>query len=150
MAARAGNPDQHVGELLPGYVDGEMTQQERQGIEIHCAQCDECELKLRELTTLRDRVSNTRSSEYEQGIWKEVMDDSVVGSTRGIGWLIFTGLVFACAGVGVFAFLFSSSISPGEKLIVSGIYLGLALLFLSVLRQRLNERNRDKHNDVEI
>ncbi len=127
-----------------------MTQQERQRVEVHCAQCSECEAELQELRQLRERIGNTRLSEYGQDIWREKMDDTVVRTTRSIGWLILVGFVLGCAGLGVFAFLFSSTVSLGEKLIVSGVYLGLALLFFSVLRQRLMERKTDKYKDVEI
>jgi hypothetical protein len=37
-----------------------------------------------------------------------------------------------------------------EKLVIGAMYGGLALLFFSVLRQRLIERKTDKYKDVEI
>ena len=78
------------------------------------------------------------------------MNDTTVQTTRGIGWLLLIGGVLVCMGIGVFVFLFGSSVSLVEKLIVSAIYGGLALLFYSVLRQRLIERKTDKYKDVEI
>lgn len=150
MTAKRQSIDKHVGELLSGYMDGEMTQQERQRVEIHCAQCSECEAELQELRQLRERIGKTRLSEYGQDIWREKMDDTVVKTTSSIGWLILIGLALGCAGLGVFAFLLNSSISLVEKLIVSGVYLGIALLFFSVLRQRMIERKTDKYKDVEI
>ena len=36
------------------------------------------------------------------------------------------------------------------KLLIGGFYLGLAALFVSVLRQRLIESKTDKYKDVEI
>ena len=44
--------DQHVGERLSGYLDGELTQQERQRIDLHLEACDECMKLLGELTEL--------------------------------------------------------------------------------------------------
>jgi len=78
------------------------------------------------------------------------MNDTTVQTTRGIGWLLLIGGALVCLGIGVFVFLFGSSVSLVEKLIVSAIYGGLALLFYSVLRQRLIERKTDKYKDVEI
>ena len=34
--------DEHVVEQLSGYVDGELTQQQRQRVDVHCAACVEC------------------------------------------------------------------------------------------------------------
>jgi len=41
-------------------------------------------------------------------------------------------------------------IALGMKVILFAIYGGLAVLFYSVLRQRLIERKTDKYKDVEI
>ena len=78
------------------------------------------------------------------------MDDGTVTVTRGIGWLLFLGAALICGGIGIYAFVFDSSMGTFEKLVISAMYCGLALLFFSVLRQRLIERKTDKYKDVEI
>lgn len=78
------------------------------------------------------------------------MNDTTVKTARGIGWLLLTGGALVAMGVGIVGFLFSSSIGIIEKLFISAVYGGLALLFYSVLRQRLIERKTDKYKDVEI
>ena len=50
----------------------------------------------------------------------------------------------------VFSFLTDPGMSGGWKLVISAFYLGLAGLFVSVLRQRLIERKTDKYKDVDI
>ena len=142
--------DEHVVEQLSGYVDGELTQQQRQRIDVHCASCAACARDLRELQELRESIGNARLSNKNQDVWREMMNDTTVQRSRGIGWLLLIGGVLACLGIGVFVFLFDSSIGLVEKLIVSAIYAGLGLLFYSVLRQRLIERKTDKYKDVEI
>ncbi|RLA35472.1 MAG: hypothetical protein DRR15_07530 [Gammaproteobacteria bacterium] len=142
--------DDHVVEQLSGYVDGELTQQQRQRVDVHCASCAECAKDLHELQELRESIGNARLSNKNQDEWREMMNDTTVQTTRGIGWLLLIGGVLVCMGIGVFVFLFGSSVSLVEKLIVSAIYGGLALLFYSVLRQRLIERKTDKYKDVEI
>jgi hypothetical protein len=144
------NSDKHVAELLSGYVDAELTQQQRQRVDVHCASCTKCAKDLRDLQELRESIVNARLSNKSQDVWREMMNDTTVKTSRGIGWLLLIGGVLACLGIGVFAFLFGSSATLVEKLIVSAIYGGLALLFYSVLRQRLIERKTDKYKDVEI
>ena len=144
------NEAQHVGELLSGYLDGELTQQQRQRVELHCDDCHECETSLRDLESLRAAIGKASLSELNQDVWRETMDDTTVRATRGIGWLLLIGGVLCAAGIGIFEFVISSSMSFAEKAIVSAIYLGLAGLFVSVLRQRLIERKTDKYKDVEI
>lgn len=150
MTNRINSTDEHVGELLSGYLDKELTQQQRQRVELHCDACAECRKSLEELKMLRDSIGKARLSEVDQDVWRESMDDVVVRTSHGIGWLLVLGGVLVAAGVGVYHFVFDSSLTLVERLMIGGIYGGLLLLFLSVLRQRLIERKTDKYKDVEI
>ena len=142
--------DQHVGEQLSGYVDGELTQQERQIVTLHCEKCDECRENLLRLRERRQRISKASLSEVGEDKWRETMNDTTVQTTRSIGWLLFIGGLLVIAAIGLVGFIFSDEIPIGMKLLLVAIYGGLAALFLSVLRQRLIERKTDKYKDVEI
>jgi len=150
MASNTHTIDEHVGEWLSGYIDGELTQQQRQRVEIHCSDCSDCETELNELRALRSDVSNARLSEYGEDVWRENMDDGTVTMTRGIGWILFLGALLVCGAIGIYEFVLDSSMGIFEKLLIGAVYGGLALLFFSVLRQRLIERKTDKYKDVEI
>jgi anti-sigma factor RsiW len=140
----------HIGEQLSGYIDGELTQQERQRIRLHCEACSECRENLKELETLRRRIGETRLSVIGEDKWRENMNDPTVQTSRNIGWLIFIAGLLAAFGVALLGFITATDLTIGEKLIVFGVYGGLALLLFSVLRQRLIERKSDKYKDVEI
>ena len=142
--------DQHVNEMLSGFVDGELTQQQRQLVTLHCEQCVECREILENLRDLRERVGKARLSEVGEDKWRENMNEPTTKTTRSVGWLLFIGGLLAVATYGIFGFLFGTEFSVGEKLIAIAIYGGLAALFVSVLRQRLIERKTDKYKDVEI
>ena len=68
------NIDSHVGELLSGYVDGELTQQQRQIVSLHCETCDECQEILSNLRELRERVGKSHLSEVGEDKWRESMN----------------------------------------------------------------------------
>ena len=78
------------------------------------------------------------------------MRDTTAQTARGIGWLLFLGGVLAAGGIAIFAFIADPGIEWHFKLIAIAIYGGLALLFISVLRQRFVEQKADKYKDVEI
>jgi anti-sigma factor RsiW len=84
MASRTNHIDQHVGELLSGYIDGELTQQERQRVDVHCESCAECGQLRDELREIRRDVGDARLSEIGEDNWREMMNDSTVRVTRGI------------------------------------------------------------------
>jgi hypothetical protein len=144
------NIDDHVGELLSGFVDGELTQQQRQMVSLHCENCDECSETLTRIRELRQSIGNAKLSELGEDKWRESMSDNTVKTTRQIGWLVFIAGLLAIGGIGIIGFLFSDEIEIGMKLIIIAVYGGLATLLFSVLRQRLIERKTDKYKDVEI
>ena len=149
-AVSARSIDDHVGEMLSGYIDGELTQQQRQRVEVHCDGCEKCNCNLRELRALRDRVGRSGLSELGEDIWREQMDDTTVRATRGIGWLLFIGGLLILAGYIIYELVIDTSMTLGVKLLFAAIYGGMGALFVSVLRQRLIERKTDKYKDVEI
>ena len=150
MSDRNRHIDQHVGDLLSGFIDGELTQQQRQLVTLHCENCDECRENLAGLRELRERVGTARLSEVGEDQWRESMNDSTVELTRGIGWLLFIAGLLIVGGIGVGFFIFNPEIPVGMKLLMIAIYGGLALLLISVWRQRLIECKTDKYKDVEI
>ncbi len=78
------------------------------------------------------------------------MSDPAVRLTRGIGWFLFIAGLLVVAGVGIYEFVFDSGIATWFKIVTAMVYGGLAVIFISVLRQRLIERKSDKYKDVEI
>lgn len=140
----------HTEELLSGYLDGELTQQQRQRVERHCDVCAQCRTELAALRVLREEVRAAKLSPLGEDVWRERMNDSAVRASRGLGWLLVIGGLLAIAGIGVYQFVTDPGIGTHMKVIVGAIYGGGALLFLSVLRQRLIERRTDKYKDVEI
>jgi predicted anti-sigma-YlaC factor YlaD len=142
--------DQHIEEQLSGYIDGELTQQERQRVRLHCDQCPRCRRKLTELTELRRRMGKARLSLVGEDKWRETMNDAGNNVLRRLGWILFIAGLLVIGGIGLVAFIGDDSISMSTKLALTAAYGGLAILFVSVLRQRLRERKTDKYKDVEI
>ncbi len=143
--------ESHVHELLSGYIDSELTQQDRQRVQLHCEKCRECSEQLAELQALRGQIAESTLSEVGQDIWRERTNDVTARTSRGIGWLALIGGVLLAAGLAIYEFVKEmGSMSPLSILIIGGIYGGLLLLFISVLRQRLVERRTDRYKDVEI
>ena len=150
MTGNSKSIDEHVGELLSGYIDGELTQQQAQRVRIHCERCDACTEELERLEELREQVGGSRLSPLSEDIWREHMNEPTVELTRGIGWLLFIAGVLAISGIGVYQFIIDTSIALHFKIISALIWVGLGALLISVLRQRLIERKSDKYKDVEI
>ena len=139
-----------VDELLSGYLDGELTQQERQRVEVHVGGCQRCSAQLRELGKLRASIGKLQLNGIAEEEWKQMMNDAVACTARGVGWLLVIGGVLAMVGYIGYEFVLAHAEPALIKWGVGALYLGLAALLLSVLRQRFVARRKDKYKDVEI
>lgn len=131
-------------------MDGELTQQQRQRVELHCETCADCRAELKALRDIRQRVGEAQLPGAGEDRWRETIRDFPVRASRGLGWLLAIGGCLALGAIGVVDFLKDPAVTTRVKLLVALIYGGGALLFVSVLRQRLIERRSDKYKDVEI
>ncbi len=109
--AAHGSAEAHVNELLSGYLDGELTQQKRQMVGLHLENCAACSENLEGLRALRERMGQAELGNSNKDVWREMMDDTIVKVSRGIGWLLLIGGLLIIAGIAVVGFLTSSSIS---------------------------------------
>lgn len=148
--SRGGIAGEHVGEQLSGYLDGELTQQQQQRVDLHLADCPDCSGMLDELEALRQRMGQSGLSRKYEDDWREEMDDMGVKLSRGIGWVLLVGAAVIIGAFLVFMFLTDPGLTGFWKFVISAFYIGLLGLFVSVLRQRLLERKTDKYKDVEI
>ena len=141
---------QNVGEWLSGYIDGELTQQQRQRVELLCEQSSELRELKEELESLRSRVKSAELSPFGEDKWRENMDDTGVQVSGLIGWALLIAGAVGVGGFVVFQFLLDPSVPGFAKFAMFAFYGGMAALLVSVLRQRLIERKTDKYKDVEI
>ncbi len=81
------------------------------------------------------------------------MNDSVTKVSTGVG-LGLLAVFFLCYVGGVIAVIYfgitSDEVPFFVKLMLGGLILGVGILFLTVLRQRLIEWKTDKYKDVEL
>lgn len=135
-------------ELLSGYLDGALTQGDEQRVRLHLEDCSECRARVEEMSQLREVIMTTRFQTPADDQWDETPRSVASRFTRSAGWLL--------AGVwlvGVTGFvLWGVATGPQgwfEKSLVFGGLLGLALLFVSVLLDRLRVMPGDRYRGVE-
>jgi predicted anti-sigma-YlaC factor YlaD len=141
---------QKIGEMLSGYMDRELTQSDRQRVELHLQSCSECRTTFQEMTGLRQAVGELSFGEMTREQWGRIMNDLTVRASRGIGWLFLAlGLVFLL-GYAAYSFAVDDTVGALTKTGVSGLALGMTFLFFSVVRQRFIAYKTDRYKDVEI
>jgi hypothetical protein len=140
----------NIGERLSGYLDGELTQGDRQRVELHLERCSKCRAAYDELACARRAVSELTYDQLSQQEWRDIMQDVTVRASRGFGWLFYVSGLVVLVCFGGWQFAIDEAVPALIKTSVAAILLGTVLLFLSVLRERMLSRKTDKYEDVQI
>ena len=136
--------------LIAGYVDDELTRDERAQVEEHVGSCPDCARELREQRALKeelDKMSFSEPSDAElDRYWQSVYNRL----ERGAGWLMFTIGAAVVACYGAFILVEKTVLDPGVALIfkigIVALGLGTVVLFVSLLRERLAVRRSDRYS----
>jgi len=78
------------------------------------------------------------------------MKEQTTGAGRRLGWILFIAGVLGISGIAIYEFVIDTSMPTHIKVLTGLVWIGLGILLVSVLRQRLVERKTDKYKDVEI
>ena len=134
-------------ELISAYVDGELAAEDSVRLVEHVASCPVCQAELDDVTRL---AAGTRALYSIRRVPDQALDGFVEGVyarlERRVGWwLLLAGL--ACLAVeGVFWFVTEPGTGMRTRALVAVPILGLIVLFVSVLRQRLRRARSDRYS----
>jgi len=135
-------------ELLSGYLDGALTQGDEQRVRLHLEDCAECRARVEEMTQLREVIMTTRFQTPDDDQWDETPRGAASRLTRSAGWLLVAAWL-ACMTCFVLWEVATGPQGWFEKSLVFGGLLGLALLFVSVLLDRLRVMPGDRYRGVQ-
>jgi hypothetical protein len=139
-----------IADMISGYLDGELTQGDRQYVEIHLEGCPQCRRTHDEMARLREAVGNLSFPEMSPEAWSHMMNDLTVRTSRRAGWLLYVAGLVLLVGYAAYQFSIDDEIPALIKTSIAGIIVGLVLLFVSVVRQRMIASKSDRYKDVEI
>ncbi len=137
-------------ELISGYLDEELTQQEAQKISLLIKSNPEYKRIYDELSVMRIEVQSLSLQERELDHLDKLINEPVSKTSRILGFT----LAGAGVTIAVFYTLYKILIHPElgllEKVLVGAMSGGTLLLLFSVLRQRLISARKDKYKRVKI
>jgi predicted anti-sigma-YlaC factor YlaD len=136
--------------MISAYADGELTPDQRERLESHLSACDACKRELAEVRALKkelDMIKFTEPTDEQlERYWSSVYNRL----ERGAGWVLFSigAIVLLCYGG--FKLVEEVVRDPAIAWWVKGgvlaLVFGLAVLFVSLLRERLAVRKVDKYS----
>jgi anti-sigma factor RsiW len=134
--------------MLSGYVDGALTQADEQRVRVHLEDCEACRRQVEGMQQVREVTMSSRFRVPADDQWSEAPSGAASWLAFGMGW---TFLIVWASIMGGFAlWQFWTSEEPiGAKLLAFAPASGVALLFLSVLIDRLKAMRTDPYRRVQ-
>lgn len=138
--------EKHYRVLISGLLDGELDGDQRAELDEHLASCSGCQ---RELDSLRCLFSGTGAAFGGEGppdeVWDTFLDDVYNRLERKTGWVLLVFGLLVLGAFGTYAFIVEPWGSALIKILIATPTVGLLLLFVSVLRQRLESVKTDRY-----
>ncbi len=142
--------EEEINELLSGYLDNELTQQQSQRVALYLQKSEACRETLEQMQQLRSAIQGSETPELEADRIDAIMNDPKAKLAENLGWVaLIIGVSIALAYATV-EFFSASDISTAEKIVTSLIWGGLSGIFIAVVRQQLIARKTDKYKGVKL
>ena len=140
-------------QLLAGYVDGELTPQERAEVEQALAEHPELRQELEEFRRLKEVTGMMRYADLPDEVWERYWESLYRKLERGLGWILFSvGAIVLLLFGGFLALkeLLTDPMAPlWVKVGVSALTAGGIILLVSYGRERLFAYRRERYREVQ-
>jgi predicted anti-sigma-YlaC factor YlaD len=139
-------------DLMMAYLDNELDDEQRRAFEQHLSSCSVCANELQEFQRLKQLTDNVKLIEPEDRIWQQYWSGLYNRIERGLGWILFSVAAILLVIYGGFKMIEEiirdQTVGALLKVGLLALIVGLAILFVSVLRERLYFWKKDRYRDV--
>ncbi len=144
--------DDKMRKLLAGYVDGELTEEERAAFERELENNAELQAELEEFRKLKEVTGMVRYADLPDEVWENYWHSLYRRIERGVGWILFSLGAILMLGFGLYhvlsEFYRNPEISVLLKIGVTTLGGGVVILLVSFIRERLFAFYRDRYREV--
>jgi hypothetical protein len=137
-------------ELLTGYIDGELTQQEAQKVMLLLESEPDYKQLYDEMMAMRQEVQSLSLQDSELEHLDKLFQEPITKTTRIFGFALVAVSSVIFIGFILFSVLINAAIGVLLKVLITGLCLGSLFLLFSVLRQRMNSAKNDKYKRVKL
>ncbi len=129
-------------------LDGELTVEEKSGYEAHVRECEDCRNELSSLGRIVELTDELRLRAPDDEFWDGYWESVYRRSERSTGFFLVIVGVLALLAYGIVKAVTSPRFVTYEGISVTVILLGLAVIFVSVARERYHESKNDPYGGV--
>jgi predicted anti-sigma-YlaC factor YlaD len=135
-----------------GYLDEELSDKEKNRLEEHLKECSMCTAELQEFRKLKQITDEVALVEPEDKIWRAYWSNVYNRTERCLGWILFSVaaiLLLIYAGFkGIEQIWQDPTVGILLKIGLLVLIIGLAILLVSVLRERCYFYKKDRYKDI--
>jgi hypothetical protein len=139
-------------DLMMGYLDDELDEEQKRTFEQHIELCKDCAIELEQFKKLKKVTDSVKFAEPEDIVWEKYWSGIYNRFERGIGWILMSIAGIALIIYGGFKvveeLVKDPTVSVILKVVVLAFVAGLAVLFVSIVRERLYFWKKDRYKDV--
>jgi predicted anti-sigma-YlaC factor YlaD len=143
---------QEYKDLMMAYLDNQLDAERRRAFEEHLASCAACSRELEEFKKLKQLTDNVTLVEPEDRIWQQYWGSIYNRIERNVGWILFSVAAILLTIWGGFKLIEEiikdDTVGGLLKIALLALIGGLAILFVSVLRERVYFWSKDRYKDV--
>lgn len=141
-----------IRELLAGYVDGELSDEERAAVEKALAEDPELRAELEEFRKLKEVTGMATYADLPEQVWEQYWESLYRKLERGIGWVFLSIGAILLLGFGLYHAFREMYLDPSAplwvKVGVTAVAAGLVILLVSYGRERFFAFKRDRYRRV--
>ncbi len=139
-------------DLMMAYLDNEIDDEQKRAFEEHLASCTQCTQELKEFEKLKQLTDSVTLAEPEDRIWEQYWGNVYNRVERSLGWILFSVAAILLTIYGGFELIEKiigdQTVGMLLKVALLVLITGLAILFVSVLRERIYFWKKDRYRDV--
>lgn len=138
--------------LLAGYLDGELSADERVRFEAELARNPELKAELDEHAKVKEVTEMVHYADLPEEVWETYWQSLYRKLERGLGWIFLSIGFIVLAGFGLVrvfeGFFFNPDVSVWLKLGLGAGGAGMLILLVSFIRERLFAYRRERYREV--
>ena len=138
--------------LMMGLIDNELPDDEKQDVLQHIESCPACQAQYNSFVNLKEEESKMKDMPLSEEIFDEYWTHIYNRIERATGWIIFSIgaiLTFSYAAyLALKSFFYDESNPLILKFGVAFLILGIIIVFVSALKEKLRIRKSDKYRRI--
>ncbi len=134
--------------LMMGLMDNELSPEELSEVHAHLTRCQACREEYESLLSASSKIHLISYKEPQDEIYEKLWKAPYSRFTRFSGWILLLGGWLTLLFFGLFEILRNTSEPLLPRLATISFIIGLIILLLSVIRERLKKSKVDPYKEV--